>query len=55
MFHVRNHKQLNIFAPWSHLGPNRRKLLDYSWSGLFQQKAAITMIGTVAPPRNSIR
>ncbi len=38
MFHVKNHKQLNIFDPWGHLGPKRRKLLDKSWSGLFQQK-----------------
>ncbi len=38
MFHVKNHKQLNIFDPWEHLGPKRRKLLDDSWSGLFQQK-----------------
>ncbi len=38
MFHVKNHKQLNIFDPWGHLGPKRRKLLVDSWSGLFQQK-----------------
>jgi hypothetical protein len=38
MFHVKNHKQLNIFDPWGHLGPKRRKLLDSSWAGLFQQK-----------------
>jgi len=36
MFHVKNHKQLNIVDPWAHLGPKRRKLLDSSWSGLFQ-------------------
>ena len=38
MFHVKNHKQGHIFDPWSHLGPKRRKLLDKSWSGLFQQE-----------------
>lgn len=38
MLHVKNHKQLNIFDPWGHMGPKRRKLLDSSWSGLFQQK-----------------
>jgi hypothetical protein len=38
MFHVKNHKQLNLFDPWGHLGPKRRKLLDKSWAGLFQQK-----------------
>ena len=36
MFHVKNHKQLNIIDPWAHLGPKRRKLLDSSWAGLFQ-------------------
>lgn len=38
MFHVKNHKQLNIFDPWAHLGGKRRKLLENSWAGLFQQK-----------------
>ena len=38
MFHVKNHKQLNIFDPWGHLGPKRRRLLDDSWAGLFQKK-----------------
>jgi len=28
MFHVKNHKQHNIFDLWEHLGPKRRKLLD---------------------------
>ncbi|MBM9535645.1 transposase [Desulfobulbus alkaliphilus] len=37
MFHVKNHKQLNILDPWGHLGPKRRALLDNSWAGLFQQ------------------
>ena len=37
MFHVKNHKQLNILDPWAHLGPKRRTLLDNSWAGLFQQ------------------
>jgi len=37
MFHVKNHKQLNIFDPWAHLGSKRRKLLDSSWAGLFQK------------------
>ncbi len=38
MFYAKNHKQGYIFDPWGHLGPKRRKLLDKSWSGLFQQK-----------------
>jgi len=37
MFYAKNNKQANIFDPWEHLGPKRRKLLDSSWSGLFQQ------------------
>ena len=37
MFHVKNHKQLNIVDPWAHLGPKRRKFLDSSRAGLFQQ------------------
>lgn len=38
MFHAKNHKQQHIFDPWEHLGPKRRKALDRSWAGLFQQK-----------------
>ena len=38
MFHVKNHKQLNICDPWIHLGPKRRKVLENSWAGLFQEK-----------------
>lgn len=38
MFHVKNHKQQNMFDSWAHLGPKRRKLLGSSWAGLFQQK-----------------
>lgn len=38
MFHVKNHKQLNICDPWIHLGPKRRKVLEDSWAGLFQKK-----------------
>ncbi len=38
MFHVKNHKQLNICDPWIHLGPKRRKVLENSWAGLFHEK-----------------
>jgi hypothetical protein len=38
MFHVKNHKQQHMFDAWAHLGPKRRKFLDTSWAGLFQQK-----------------
>lgn len=38
MFHVKNHKQLNICDPWEYLGPKRRKELDESWPGLFRRR-----------------
>ena len=38
MFHTKNHKQLNIFDPWSHLGPKRRQIMDNSWAGLFRKE-----------------
>lgn len=38
MFHVKNHKQGNIFDPWDYLGPKRRDSLDNSWSGLFRKE-----------------
>jgi hypothetical protein len=37
MFHVKNHKQLNIFDPWGYLGPKRRKEIDASWAEIFRQ------------------
>ena len=38
MFYAKDHKQGHIFDPWGYLGPKRRKLLDKSWAGLFQQQ-----------------
>ena len=43
MFYVKNHKQRNIFDPWDHLGPKRRKMLAKSWAGLFQTKILPTL------------
>ncbi len=43
MFRIKNHKQAHIFDPWGHLGPKRRKLLDKSWAGLFQQEILPTL------------
>ncbi len=37
MIYVKNHKQGDLFDPWAHLGPKRRKLLDKSWAGLFRE------------------
>jgi len=38
MFHTKNHKQLDMFDPWGHLGPKRRKIVDKSWAGLFRRE-----------------
>lgn len=38
MFHIKNHKQQNIFDPWDYLGPKRRKDLESSWAELFQKE-----------------
>jgi hypothetical protein len=38
MFHTKDHNQLNIFDPWSYLGPKRRKIMDNSWAGLFRKE-----------------
>jgi len=38
VINIKNHKQQQIFDPWSYLGPKRRRLLDESWAGLFQRE-----------------
>jgi hypothetical protein len=37
MLHVKDHKQDELFDPWSFLSPKRRRLLDQSWAGLFKE------------------
>jgi len=37
MIYAKNHKQGDLFDPWAHLGPKRRRLLDESWAGLFRE------------------
>lgn len=37
MIHARDHKTPYLADPWNYLGPKRRKLLDESWAGLFQE------------------
>jgi hypothetical protein len=37
MIRIKDHKQQQIFDPWSHLSPKRRKMLDDHWPGLFRQ------------------
>jgi hypothetical protein len=37
MLRFNDHKQQQIFDPWSHISPKRRRMLDHSWPGLFKQ------------------
>ena len=37
MRRIKQHKQLELFDSWRHLGEKRRKLLDQSWPGLFRK------------------
>lgn len=37
MITVKSPNQLNIFDPWDHITPKRRKMLDNSWPGLFRE------------------
>lgn len=38
MFYTKDHKTLNMFDPFEHLGPRRRKLLENSWAHLFREE-----------------
>ena len=38
MIRIKNHKQGDLFDPWSYLSPKRRRLLDQSWAGLFKNE-----------------
>jgi hypothetical protein len=47
---IKNHKQGNLFDPWSFLGPKRRQLLDQSWAGLFQKEILCELpVDRIAP------
>jgi len=37
MIRIKDHKQGELFDPWSFLSPKRRHLLDQSWAGLFNK------------------
>lgn len=37
MLTIKDHKTRYLFDPWQHLGDKRRKMLDQSWAGIFQQ------------------
>ena len=36
MIRIKDHKQTELFDPWSYLSPKRRQLLHQSWAGLFK-------------------
>jgi hypothetical protein len=38
MIHVKDHKQLDMFNPFAHLGPKRLALLESSWAHLFREE-----------------
>ncbi|MDF1534882.1 MAG: transposase [bacterium] len=38
MFHTKDYKTLDMFDPFEHLGPRRRKLLESSWAHLFREE-----------------
>jgi len=36
MLTIRDHQSGNLFDPWDYLGPQRRRLLEQSWAGVFR-------------------
>jgi len=36
MLTIRDHQSGDLFDPWEYLGPQRRKLLELSWAGVFR-------------------
>ena len=36
MLTIRDHQSGNLFDPWEYLGPQRRRLLEESWAGVFR-------------------
>jgi hypothetical protein len=50
MIHIKDHKQGELFDPWSFLSPKRRRLLDQSWAGLFKKHILCELpVGQLAP------
>jgi hypothetical protein len=37
MIRIKDHKQQQLFDPWAHISPKRRKMLDDHWPGLFRE------------------
>jgi hypothetical protein len=38
MIHVKDHKQYDMFSPFTHLGEKRLALLESSWAHLFREE-----------------
>ena len=38
MIRIKDHKQRDLFDPWSFLSPKRRQMLDDSWAGLLKEQ-----------------
>ena len=38
MIHTKDHKTLNMFEPFAHLGPKRLQLMENSWAKLFRDE-----------------
>ena len=34
---LRDHRNGDLFDPWEYLGPQRRRLLEQSWAGVFRE------------------
>ena len=50
MIHIKNHRQKDLFDPWSFLSPKRRELLYQPWVGLFQKELLCELpVGEVVP------
>ena len=50
MIRIKDHKQGQLFDPWSFLSPKRRQLLDQSWAGLFKDQILCELpVGKLAP------
>jgi len=37
MIRIKDHKQRQLFDPWRHMSPKRRRMLDEDWPGLFRE------------------
>lgn len=49
MLTLRDHRSGDLFDPWEHLGPKRRRLLDRSWAGVFREHLLVHLpVGELA-------